>query len=79
MLKSVLLAPHYLHWPMLSHWSWFLPFIPIKFEQLDQDPDTVPNQTFAHNFRIRSLHYSQTALIFDQQFINLLFCEYIKD
>lgn len=78
MLKSVLLAPHHLCWPMLNHWSWFLPFLPTKFEQ-DQDLDTVPTQTFPHSFRICSLHYSQTAPCFDQQFINLLFCEYIND
>lgn len=77
MLKSELLAPHYLHWFMFNHWSWFLPFLPIKFEQLDQD--LVPTQTFPHNFRISNFHCSQTATYFDQQFINLLFCKYIKD
>lgn len=42
---------------MLNHWAWWLVFISTKFEQLAQDLDTVPIQTFFHNFSIYILHY----------------------
>lgn len=57
---------------MLNCWAWFLVFLSMKFEQLAQDLDTGPIQTFTHNFRIYSLHYQQTTPCFDLHFINLL-------
>lgn len=51
----------------------------MKFEQLAQDLDTVPIQTFIHNFRVYSFHYQQKTPHFDQQLLNLLTYKYIKD